>query len=149
MKNYVIQEIHEELNLELLDELLTESVSEGFRHITRFVEEYKSGANQFNKDGEALFLCFSDTKVIGICCLNRDPFYGEGVGRLRRLYVLKEFRRHCIGRELTEAVIHKSRTFYSRLVLKTDSPQARKFYNALNFMEAHSDENITHYLDIK
>lgn len=149
MKDYVIQEIHEELKVELLNELLTESVSEGFRHITRLVEEYKSGANRFNQEGEALFLCLIGHRVIGICGLNRDPYNGIEVGRLRRLYVLKEFRRCSIGRKLTEAVIHKSQTNFTRLVLKTDNPQASRFYSALDFIEVHSDKNITHYLEIK
>lgn len=149
MKDYKIIEIKEELNTDILNELLTESVREGFRHIARLIEEYKNGLNRFNQEGEALFLCMRDNKVIGICGLNRDPYDGNNVGRVRRLYVLNEFRRCSIGRKLIEAVIHKSQKYHKKLVLKTDNPKASCFYKDLGFNEVNDDEKITHYLDFE
>ncbi|RXZ81949.1 GNAT family N-acetyltransferase [Paenibacillaceae bacterium] len=148
MRDFEIEEIKDELNMEVLNELLTESILEGFRHITRLVEDYKKGTNRFDQYDEALFVCLVDERVVGICGLNRDPHYGEGIGRVRRLYVLNEFRRHNVGRKLTEAVIQKAKTCNRRLVLKTDNPNAEKFYKSLGFIEAVGDEKVTHYLEL-
>lgn len=127
---------------------MTESDLEGFRHITRLVEDYKDGTNRFDLQDEALFLCLLGNRVIGICGLNRDPYYGEGVGRVRRLYVLREFRRHKIGRKLTEAVIHKAKNYNRRLILKTDNPDASEFYKTLGFIEVIGDDKMTHYIEL-
>ncbi|OXM82451.1 GNAT family N-acetyltransferase [Paenibacillus rigui] len=148
MRDFEIIEIKDGLNTEPVNELLTESMMEGFRHISRLVEDYRNGTNRFDHNDEALFLCLLDNRVIGICGLNRDPYYGDGVGRVRRLYVLKEYRRHNIGRKLTEAVIQKARNYYKRLVLKTDNPNASKFYKTLGFNEVSGDEKMTHYLEL-
>ncbi|MDL1163734.1 GNAT family N-acetyltransferase [Yersinia pestis] len=86
--------------------------------------------------------------VIGICGLNRDPYSGGSIGRIRRLYVLKEFRRHGAGRRLVEAVIHKASSHYTKLVLKTDNPKAAEFYKNLGFKEIADDEIVTHELEL-
>jgi GNAT superfamily N-acetyltransferase len=148
MRDFKIIEIKDGLNTEALNELLVESMLEGFRHITRLVEDYTNGTNRFDHNDEALFLCLLDNRVIGICGLNRDPYYGDGVGRVRRLYILKEFRRLNIGSKLTKAVIQRAGNYYRRLVLKTDNPKASKFYKTLGFNEVLGDEKITHYLEL-
>ncbi|MEF7439911.1 GNAT family N-acetyltransferase [Paenibacillus lautus] len=99
--------IHEVTDLGAVDltELLTESQEEGFRNIHRLVHEYHKGINTFHHDNEALFECRVGHRVIGICGLNRDPYANGSIGRIRRLYVLKEFRNQGVGRRLVEAVI--------------------------------------------
>lgn len=136
-------------NYEELVAMLAESSNEGFRHIERLIHEYETGINTFQQEDEALFECRVHDKVVGICGLNRDP-YSEmtDTGRIRRLYVMREFRRHGVGRRLMDAVIQKAGNHYARLVLYTDQPVAESFYRDLGFREVTSTEKITHVLEL-
>lgn len=147
MKNMIIHKIAD-LGVVDINELLTESKEEGFRNIHRLVNEYKEGIHTFQREDEALFECRVGHRVIGICGLNRDPYADGSIGRIRRLYVLKEFRRHGAGRRLVDAVIHMASSHYTKLVLKTDNPKAAKFYEKLGFIEKKHDELVTHELEL-
>jgi len=131
-----------------LDELVTESSREGFRHIRRLVKEYASGVNRFDREHEALFACRSGGRIIGICGLNQVSDFGGDIGRVRRMYVLPEFRRQGVGRMLMQAVIQTAGHHYSRLVLRTDQPHAGDFYISLGFSEFPQHLNITHSLKL-
>lgn len=129
--------------------MLAESSSEGFRHIERLIDEYETGINTFEQEAEALLVCRMHNKVVGICGLNRDPNSGmTDTGRIRRLYVMREFRRHGVGRRLIDAVIQKAEKHYVRLVLYTDQPVAGFFYHTLGFREVAGMEKITHVLEL-
>lgn len=148
MSKMIIQEVTDLVTADL-NEILNESTERGFRHILRLIHDYNDGINRFQLDNEALFDCRIDHRVIGVCGLNQDPFSNKkDIGRIRRLYVLEEFRRHGVGRRLVEAVIHKARGHYSKLVLRTDNPRAGKFYIRLGFKEVQNDARITHELDL-
>jgi GNAT superfamily N-acetyltransferase len=136
------------LNFDNITQLLNQSQEEGFRHIVRLVNDYLSGTNRFNKPGEALFIAFDEEVTVGICGLNLDPFTNGHVGRVRRLYVLPEYRNHGIGRRLIEEIIGKANDIYDQLVLKTDSEKASKFYKSLGFKEVNNS-NSTHILNLK
>lgn len=131
-----------------LDELVSESSREGFRHIRRLVDEYISGVNRFDRNHEALFVCRSEGRIIGICGLNQTPDSGGDTGRVRRMYVLPEFRRQGVGRMLMQAVIQAAADHYSWLVLRTDQTQAGDFYISLGFSESPQHLNITHCLKL-
>jgi GNAT superfamily N-acetyltransferase len=73
--------------------------------------------------------------------------FGEGFGRLRRLYVLKEYRRSGAGRSLTETIISGAKSHFRAIVLKTDNPEADKFYISLGFTACIDAEHSTHRLD--
>ncbi len=132
-----------------IEELISESSAENFRHIQRLYDDFKSGKNCFKKPGEMLFLAKAGEKVIGVCGLNRYDYWGENVARLRRMYVLKEFRRMGIARKLTEEIIENARQNFDTIVLKTDNPGAFAFYRGLGFKEVSGDEFVTHVLKIK
>jgi N-acetylglutamate synthase-like GNAT family acetyltransferase len=137
------------LDLVRIQELLFQSLSEGYNHINRFAMEYSNGTNGFNKPGESLFIAFIEDHIIGICGLNIDPYLDGNVGRVRRLYVLPNYRMKGIGRRLIEEVIHKARESFKTLVLKTDSDNAKSFYNSLGFKEIKDDPSITHLLKLQ
>lgn len=145
MTNLIVHEVAD-LNAADLTEILRESTEEGHRHINRLLREYITGTNRFDQESEALFACRMDHRLIGICGLNRDPYAEANIGRVRRLYVLKEFRGHGVGRRLLEAVIHMASSHYSKLVLKTDNPQAGEFYKHLGFREISNNGLVTHEL---
>ena len=86
--------------------LIAESRQQGQLFVDRLVAEYESGANRFDKAGEALYGVYNEGWLIAVGGLNRD-FYlpGQTVGRLRHLYVLEDWRRQGVGRLLVEQII--------------------------------------------
>jgi GNAT superfamily N-acetyltransferase len=136
-----------QLDLNVLQELRVESSREGFRFIERLCDEWASGANRFNDSGEALFLAVVDGQVVGVCGLNRDPYASApNIGRVRRLYVLREHRRSGVGRALLNAVITYARNHFKILRVRTDA--ATQFFVANGFRLDASDPEATHVLDL-
>src|SRR5688500_17640510 len=83
-----------------LNELLAESERDGWRHVRRLVDDWSAGTNRFRRGAEVLFAARAGGAVVGVCGLNIDPFAEATTGRVRRLYVLRAYRRHGIGRRL-------------------------------------------------
>lgn len=133
-----------------LTHLVKESKKEGFRFLERLVNDYETGANKFNKPGESLYGLFNKEGVlIAIGGLNLDPFSKEEkVGRLRRFYVSKNYRRIGLGRILLSQIICDAKNFYNVLVLHTDTEQGDKFYTSLGFSKEKIYLNSTHYLSL-
>jgi ribosomal protein S18 acetylase RimI-like enzyme len=140
----------DDLDTNLLVPLVEESAREGFRHLDRLINDYAAGINQFDQDGEALFIAYLDQDIVGVCGLNRDPNSNcADTGRVRRLYVLPSVRRFGIGRRLMDVVIAEAGKSYHMLVLKTDNPQADLFYRSIGF-SIHTDSAAhTHFLRLK
>src|SRR5262245_44078302 len=95
---------------ESLSDLLAEDAHAGTHYVQRLVAEWVSGANRFDRPGEALFGAWVGEQLVGVCGLNVDPYAeGERTGRVRRLYVLKAYRRLGVGRRLVMEVIAAAR----------------------------------------
>ena len=98
-----------------LDPLLAESEQAGSRFVRRLAEEWRSGANRFDRPGEALFGARVGGRLVGVCGLNVDPHVGDGrVGRVRHLYVLSSFRRRGVGRRLVAEIVAAARRSAAR-----------------------------------
>ncbi len=135
----------QELELNALEELRAESSREGFRFVERLCDEWVSGANRFNAPGEALFVAVADGQVVGVCGLNCDPYACDPhVGRVRRFYVARAYRRRGIGRALLESVITSARDHFSLLRARTDA--SSDFYIARGFRRITSEPEATHVL---
>jgi len=133
-----------------LGALLAESERAGFRFVSRLVDEWVSGANRFDRSGEALFAAWVDGQVAGVCGLNIDPYSADGrVGRVRHLYVLAELRRHGIGRQLVAEVVRAAQSGFDILRLRTGNPSAARFYEALGFRPVGALVNgATHFIEL-
>ena len=132
-----------------LAHLVTESEAAGHRFLRRLVEEWESGANRFDRPGEALFAAVADGCVIGLCGLNADPYVPEPrVGRVRHLYVATSQRRLGTGRQLVGAVLEAAQEAFDVVRLRTDSAAAARFYTALGFRESTGDPFCTHALKV-
>lgn len=131
--------------------LLNERKEEGFQFIERLVNDYKNGTNTFNAPGESIYGVFNnDGVLIAIGGLNVDPFSREQkIGRLRRFYVSKAYRRIGIGRVLLNEIITNAKTFYKVLVLHTDTEQADKFYTSLGCLRKNTYPKSTHCMSLK
>jgi GNAT superfamily N-acetyltransferase len=114
--------------------LVAESERAGWRFVRRLSDEWAAGANRFDRPGEVLFATRVDGRLVGVCGLNVDPYAAdEAVGRVRRLYVLAEFRRIGVGRRLVRAVVAAARGRFGSLRLRTESREAAAFYERLGF----------------
>lgn len=83
------------------DDLVQESKEEGFNFLVKLISDYENTINTFNKIGECLCGIFQEEKLIGIGGLNEDPYTENSkIGRVRRFYIAKEYRRKGVGRLL-------------------------------------------------
>jgi GNAT superfamily N-acetyltransferase len=131
------------------DALVAESERAGYRFVRRLAEEWTSGANRFDRPGEALFASLIDGRMIGICGLNVDPYTTTaGVGRVRHLYVLVAYRRLGIGRQLVGRVVEAARGRFDRLRLSTQNPAAARLYERLGFDRRAGATDHTHLLEL-
>jgi GNAT superfamily N-acetyltransferase len=141
-----------EVNIERLADLpaslvalVAESEQRGYQFVRRLADEWATGANRFDKPGEALFGAWVAGRLLGVCGLNIDPYVAdERIGRIRHLYVLEEFRRHGIGRRLVEAVVEAARGRFTVLRLRTESALAAAFYEKLGFCQQVGVPACTH-----
>ena len=103
--------------------------------VTRLVEDYRSGANRFDKLGEGLWEARDDGDLVGVCGLNLDPFAAaeERTGRVRRLYVLPEWRRLGIASELVDLVEEQAEQRFAVLTAFTTDSGAAAFYRARGY----------------
>lgn len=139
----------ETLDSHSLAPLLEEANTEGFDFIARLEDEYKSGLNRFNRQGEILFAVYEDEKMIAIGGLNNDPYLDDPlVGRVRHIYVLNAFRGKGAGRLLLKAIIEEARRHYAMITLKTETEEASLFYQSLGFVTEPEIESATHHLSL-
>jgi len=130
-----------------LDQLVQASLAEGFRHLERLRDEWRSGANCFALPGEALFEARQGGYLVGICGLNRDPYAGQATaGRVRRLYVMPRARRLGVARRLVGEVLREARGQFAVLRLRTKTREGELFYQTLGFRSTASTPMATHEL---
>ena len=134
-----------DLEPDALQALRAESSQEGLKFMDRLYDEWASGANLFDGSGEAFFLAVADGRVVGVCGLNRDPYAQDArTGRVRRLFVLRNYRGKGIGRALLDAVIAHAREHFDLLRVRTDA--ADDFYAKHGFRRDRSSAEATHIL---
>ncbi|GGD87081.1 GNAT family N-acetyltransferase [Paenibacillus nasutitermitis] len=135
-----------DLNEYDLTALLHQSMAEGYRHISRLVNDYADDSNRFDRLGEALFVAIRSGSVIAVGGLNMEVEGDIRTGRVRRVYVARDCRRLGAGRLLMEAIIDFARLNTRILTLRTSNPAADLFYRSLGFEPESTGERITHRL---
>jgi GNAT superfamily N-acetyltransferase len=129
--------------------LVTESEADGFGFVRRLRDEWCSTRNRFDQPGEAFFAARIQGELVGVCGLSRDPYSTKAnVGRVRRLYVRKEFRRLGVGQLLVQAVVATARDHFTLLSLRTDNSIASRFYERQGFQPYPGLEGCTHLLSL-
>ena len=120
--------------LDGLKALARDARSEGFVFIDRLIEEWATGANRFDKDGETILGVYASQNLVAIGGLNIDPFAADqNYGRLRHVYVSPVFRRAKIGRSLVRALVRHAAHTFDGVRLRTDTADAAQFYVRLGF----------------
>jgi ribosomal protein S18 acetylase RimI-like enzyme len=129
--------------------LVEESVAAGDRFMRRLHDGYASGANRYEKPGEAFFVAREDGALIGTCGLNQDPYLGDpAIGRVRHVYVLARARRQGLARRLLAAALAEAARGgqFRWLTLRTENPAAAALYRAHGFSEAPRFPDASHWL---
>ena len=140
-----------------IQDLVVASEKEGFHFIQKLVDEFQQGTNQFNRHGEFLLLAFDGQKLVACGGLNIQMSDDEEtnqsnarhkIGRVRRFYVLPEYRRFGLARKLLQELEKRAKPNFSALCLFTGTKVAAQFYQKQNyvFVENHSNYNYFKYL---
>ena len=125
-------------------DLRAESEDEKFRMLSRLETHWRSGENTFSAAGEKLLGVFIDGRLVGVCGLNRDPFSQHPrAGRIRHLYVSKNYRRSGAGSALLAALMANANAWFD--VVNTHAPEtAHGFYLQKGFLPVVREPRITH-----
>ena len=135
--------------VDCLGELIADSEHHGLTLVRRLADEWISGANRFDRPGEALFVATVGGRAVGVCGLNVDPYAGHPTtGRVRHLYVLSRYRRLGIGQELVAAIVDAAHGRFESLRLRTNNPAAALLYERLGFRRRVDVADCTHVMEL-
>jgi GNAT superfamily N-acetyltransferase len=112
--------------------LREEADRDGVRNMGLLINEWESGAERFDAPGEALFGAFDGDTLIGIGGVTIEQ--GADAMRMRRLYVLGNWRKRGAGRTLAQMMIAKGLESADFLTCNARAtPTAAKFWEATGF----------------
>lgn len=149
MIDYRVVEI-DESNISLLAPLNKEALIVGEHLIEKTLKEWLTGENTFSKPGEKLWGLFIGNQCIAVGGLNIDPFLESNdgtVGRVRHVYVAKEYRRQGLSKVLMNLIINEARRNFKLLRLSTHNPIAASLYKSFGFIE-ETGYKVTHVLPL-
>lgn len=140
--------IHQITNLEInkLQAILEESQLLGYGMIERLLHEWQSGINTFSKPNEAFWGYSTNQTLVAVGGINQDPYLENPLyGRIRHLYVLKDWRQKGIGTSLINTIIVFASQHYSSLTLRTPADgSADRFYETLGFRSQNQLKTVSH-----
>ncbi|MBW3494366.1 MULTISPECIES: GNAT family N-acetyltransferase [Bacillus] len=130
-----------------VNHLVQESKEEGFNFLIKLINEYESKRNTFSKTGECLYGIFRGDTLIGIGGLNQDPYTKDNkIGRLRRFYISKDYRRIGLGKLLLKQLLRHAEKYFHVVVLHSDTKQGDEFYSANGFVKGEYYKGSSHYI---
>ena len=135
------------LNLQRADihQLIDSSREEELHFVDKLRDEWESGINRFKLNGERLLTACDDSKIIGICGINRDPYTRDYKhGRIRRFYILPKYRNKGIGKTMLHNLIDKCT--FNQLNVRTHNDRTGIFYESNGFKKIIGNQYITHTL---
>jgi len=117
------------------DTLRRRAEAEGFRHMTRLADDWGSGLQRFDREGEALFAAFAEGRLAGVGGLTHEPKPSDTTPalRMRRLYVDPDHRRMGVGRTLASALMQEGLGRARRLTAHAGGKDAALFWEAMGF----------------
>jgi GNAT superfamily N-acetyltransferase len=115
-----------------IQRLLEEAARDGVRNMSLLIAEWESGVERFDAPGEALFGAFDSDILVGVGGVTVEQ--DADAMRMRRLYVLHDWRKRGIGRALAQAMIAKGLESADFLTCNARAtPTAAKFWEAVGF----------------
>lgn len=111
--------------------LREEADRDGIRNMGLLIAEWASGFECFDQPGEALFAAFEGDRLIGIggVTVERDA----PAVRMRRIYVLRGWRKQGAGRALAAVMMAQGFENADLLTSNARPPGAAEFWDAMGF----------------
>ena len=121
-------------DLHAVRDLAVVARNEGFQFLDRLVAGMENHTVRLDAADE-FFMCVTEQeRIVGVGGITPDPYIAEpDVGRVRHVYIYPEARRAGLGRELLVALEQRALRTYGTLRLRTDTPSAALFYEALGY----------------
>lgn len=126
--------------------LLAASKAEGQQMLSRLLDEWRSGANRFDRPGESLWgLQNAQGQWMAVGGLNLEPAPGRrGAARMRRFYVHPGCRGLGCARRLFAAVLAAAQGQFERLHVNTQSAGSAAFWSRCGFAPVAESAGYTH-----
>lgn len=119
------------------------AAAEGIRTIEVVLEAWASGENRFDRPGETLLVARVDGRLAGVGGITRDTSFADAL-RMRRFYVLPEYRGLGLGRVLAGQLLAGAREHVGWVTLRASSADAGRFWERLGFtavpLKTHTHE---------
>ncbi|API54170.1 GNAT family N-acetyltransferase [Rhizobium leguminosarum] len=128
-------------------DLESEARREGYLHLTRLVDEWSTGDNRFQRDGERLLGAYVDGELVGIGGMTVETAM-SGALRMRRFYIRPAMRGRGIGRMLAMALLDHACSFCTVVTVHAGNDGAAKFWESLGFQPRGRDGH-THLLALQ
>ncbi len=101
--------------------------------LDRLAQDWESGADCYDRDGEALLAARIDGTLAGIGGLTHDPVLPDAL-RMRRFYVGADFRRIGVARRLAGALLALPRGKRPLITVNAGTRDAPAFWESLGFV---------------
>lgn len=111
---------------------------EAFNMLATLAKEWATGANRFDRPGEALVAAFDGDKLAGMGAMSHDPEVPDAL-RMRRFYVAPPYRRRGVGRLLANALLNRPDATGRTITLNAPHLEAARFWEALGFIRDARD----------
>jgi GNAT superfamily N-acetyltransferase len=116
------------------DRIRAEAAAEGHRHMDRLADDWTSGAQRFDGDGQALLAAFLDGDLVGVGGITREPtVVTELALRMRRLFVSARARRAGVARAIASALAQEGFGHAALITAHAGNPGADAFWEAQGF----------------
>jgi GNAT superfamily N-acetyltransferase len=117
---------------------------EAYDMLATLARDWASGANRFDRPGEALVAAFDGATLAGMGGISLDPDVPAAL-RLSRFYVRPRYRRRGVGRLLAGALLERAESAGRPITLNAPHAEAARFWEALGFIPDPRDGH-THIL---
>ncbi len=122
-------------NVEAIEALRRTATKEGFTFLDRLVDHWNSGQHGFGHPGEKLIGGYDGSTLVALGCLTQDPqSEDQRAGRIRHFYVLPNYRRHGVGREIITDLIENADQHFDVVRLATEKEGPARFLETLGFV---------------
>ena len=108
--------------------------AEGHRHMGRLADDWASGAQRFDREGEALLAGYSDGALVAVGGITWEPALAPGAAlRMRRLYVAPEARRQGVAMAIANALLQEALAHTRQVTVHAGNPGADRFWDAQGY----------------
>ncbi len=130
-----------ELPFEGLHDFVKDAEAENYDFVYTLVNEWNSGEMCFDKPGEKFLGAHIENRVIGVGGLSIDQYANDAtVGRLKHIYVLRDFRRRGAAEKLVEQLMMNASDHFQIVRLRVANEYAAKLYKKFGFAETNEPD---------